>query len=489
MNRSSKKNAKRLTETAYKSGDRYYGGLPAEPKYEGPITPALYWKELIQYFKDTVEEYPEYSVIGTSPVAIVLRTPDGKETVDLRKFDALSSAEEAIEMASHYFDESLFENKNEQFDKKQKNPRCNINTDAGNVEQSIEMFNKLNSPVEGLCTNPVCGPMSESSVGNNTNSLKYEFIDSTYSYDELMNLIFSFTDTSRFQDQPKSELINFVLEHWDMWYLQDDFESWFESLVEELNESTDMYLSGKEKLMKTEDTLTEDSHTTSELPAPIDAFLQDIAQMFEVITYTDIVKHDYTSDEIRKLVSLRKAFRSITQEEAEDTDMLLQKIADEVVEIIRPETAVKNPDPTATVDPVEDTSETNIIQEEKRTQMINTTKLKETLDMNLTELQQAADRYLDVEINELMKAVLEKTSDMTREQLSRLVVLCRNFHALLEDYASTTITESDDAEYDDEFSSDFYESLEECSNIKTHKTLLGEATSDYEPDDMISTDM
>ena len=136
----------------YKSGDRYYGSLPAEPEYTGLGKTARYWKELTQYFKDTVQEYPEYFIIGSSPVALILRTPDGKETIDLTKFDALSDASEAIEMASHYFDESLFEAK-----KKKKNGAL-VNPDAGNVEHNIEMFNKMNSPIDGPCNNPVSGP-------------------------------------------------------------------------------------------------------------------------------------------------------------------------------------------------------------------------------------------------------------------------------------------------------------------------------------------
>lgn len=142
----------RESDFGYKSGDRYYGGLPAEPDYEGPGKRARYWKELIQYFKTKVREYPEYYVIGTSPVAVTLKTPDGKETIDLTKFDALADADEAIEMASHYFDESLFEAR-----KKKKNGAL-VNPDAGNVEHNIEMFNKMNSPVDGPSNNPISGP-------------------------------------------------------------------------------------------------------------------------------------------------------------------------------------------------------------------------------------------------------------------------------------------------------------------------------------------
>lgn len=65
----------------------------------------------------------------------------------------------------------------------------------------------------------------------------------------------------------------------------------------------------------------------------------------------------------------------------------------------------------------------------------------EDLDMSVTELQATADRYLDVEIDELMREILAQTGNMTRPQLSRLVRLCRNFYALLEEFASSNLTE------------------------------------------------
>lgn len=66
----------------------------------------------------------------------------------------------------------------------------------------------------------------------------------------------------------------------------------------------------------------------------------------------------------------------------------------------------------------------------------------EALDMSQDELRITAERYLDFEIGELMAELLEKTSTMSREQLSRLVRLCRNFYALLEEFASDSMTES-----------------------------------------------
>ena len=88
----------------------WYVGEPYDPYGGGSGKRALYYKELIQYFKDKVKDYPEYYIKSTTPTEIRLKTPDGIEAIDLCKFDALGDADEAIEMASHYFDESsIFE--------------------------------------------------------------------------------------------------------------------------------------------------------------------------------------------------------------------------------------------------------------------------------------------------------------------------------------------------------------------------------------------
>lgn len=236
----------RESDFGYKSGDRYYGGLPAEPEYDGPPKRARYWKELHQYFKEKVREYPEYYVIGTSPTAITLRTPDGKETIDLTKFDALSDADEAIEMASHYFDESLFEAK-----KKKKNGAL-VNPDAGNVEHNVAMFNKMNSPVDGPSHNPVSGPFG-GDVGG-------------------------------------------------------------ESMAEGLNEG---------------------NNVSSDLPTPIDGFLQDVAQMFGTISYVDITNHSYTPEDIKQLASLRRKFRVEARYNDDEAEARMQEIANEVATIIK----------------------------------------------------------------------------------------------------------------------------------------------------------
>jgi hypothetical protein len=73
---------------------------------------------------------------------------------------------------------------------------------------------------------------------------------------------------------------------------------------------------------------------------------------------------------------------------------------------------------------------------------IHNESLKETLDMSLEELQITADRYLDVEIDSLMRLILRKTDNMTSGQLSRLVKICRKFYATLEEFAYNNIAES-----------------------------------------------
>ena len=139
-----------LGESGYKSGDKYYGGLPADPDY-APIKSARYYKEITNYFENKAKDDPRYKVKGKSDIALVLATPEGDEVIDLTRFDALADAEEAIDMARHYVDETLTE-------AKKKNKKYNINYNAGNVEHNINMFNKMNSPVEGPTNNPVSGP-------------------------------------------------------------------------------------------------------------------------------------------------------------------------------------------------------------------------------------------------------------------------------------------------------------------------------------------
>ena len=160
------KRGKVMVESSYKSGDRYYGGLPSDSDYKGPGKDAKYYKELTAYFKKTAEEHPEYKVIGASPIVLILKTPDGKEKIDLTKFDNASSAEEAIKAASKHFDESLteaneLEKRAKKHKKKQKGlPMNGLNPNAGNVEINNKVFNAMNNVTNSPSTNPT-GPMGE----------------------------------------------------------------------------------------------------------------------------------------------------------------------------------------------------------------------------------------------------------------------------------------------------------------------------------------
>ena len=108
----------------YKSGDRYYGGLPAEPSYTD-IRDAKYWKELVQYFIDTVPNYSGYKIAGRSRVVVILDTPNGREKFDLREFDHLDSAEEAVKVLDDVF-------------------KSMVNTDSDDINESLEVYNGTN---------------------------------------------------------------------------------------------------------------------------------------------------------------------------------------------------------------------------------------------------------------------------------------------------------------------------------------------------------
>lgn len=143
---------KDINESAFKSGDRYYGGLPAEPDYKGPGKDAKYHKEVTEYFLQLADMHPEYKIKGRSPITIVIETPYGRKHIDLTQFDNCADEYDAIDAAK----ECLFESKKQ----KRKN-KMHINKNAGNVEYNVAMFNHMNNPAESPSTNP-CGPMAES---------------------------------------------------------------------------------------------------------------------------------------------------------------------------------------------------------------------------------------------------------------------------------------------------------------------------------------
>ena len=51
------------------------------------------------------------------------------------------------------------------------------------------------------------------------------------------------------------------------------------------------------------------NNVSNQLPSSVDSFLQDIAQMYGGITYSDIMDHQYSDDDIRKLKNASSRFR------------------------------------------------------------------------------------------------------------------------------------------------------------------------------------
>lgn len=84
--------------------------------------------------------------------------------------------------------------------------------------------------------------------------------------------------------------------------------------------------------------IQEGNGVSRQLPLGVDLFLQDIAQMTGAITYLDIMKHEYTEDDIKKLTNLRRRAHRYAAEVDDDNyeGYLSHVIAPKVVEIIKP---------------------------------------------------------------------------------------------------------------------------------------------------------
>lgn len=102
------------------------------------------------------------------------------------------------------------------------------------------------------------------------------------------------------------------------------YADWCDAVMSEVSRQ----LSNKEEL-------TEGNNVSSQLPPAIDSFLQDIAQMYETITYADIMKHQYSEEDMKKLTNLRRRFREEAQYNDEESDAIMQKIANKVALIIK----------------------------------------------------------------------------------------------------------------------------------------------------------
>lgn len=83
--------------------------------------------------------------------------------------------------------------------------------------------------------------------------------------------------------------------------------------------------------------LTEDSNgVSSQLPENVDAFLQDLAQMYGMIDYKDIMKHKYTEEEIKKLRNYERRFNAeIEYEGDKEADAIMRDIAEKVAKLVK----------------------------------------------------------------------------------------------------------------------------------------------------------
>lgn len=86
-----------------------------------------------------------------------------------------------------------------------------------------------------------------------------------------------------------------------------------------------------------DESLNEGNSVSGKIPPALDSFLQDIAQMYQTIDYGDIMDHDYTEDDIRKLNNLRRRFITWAQydEDDEEVKAKFDEIANKVAEILK----------------------------------------------------------------------------------------------------------------------------------------------------------
>lgn len=82
--------------------------------------------------------------------------------------------------------------------------------------------------------------------------------------------------------------------------------------------------------------VNEGNNVSRDLSPAIDEFLQDIAQMYGGISYGDIMDHNYTEDDIRKLSNLRRRANKWADEMMEDEfdDYMKSKIVPSVKSIL-----------------------------------------------------------------------------------------------------------------------------------------------------------
>lgn len=84
--------------------------------------------------------------------------------------------------------------------------------------------------------------------------------------------------------------------------------------------------------------LNEGNPVSHELPSSIDSFLQDVAQTTGQISYNDIAKFaesEFTSEDLKALKKLRRAYYDDTNWEDDDDDLVLNDIGKKVATIVK----------------------------------------------------------------------------------------------------------------------------------------------------------
>ena len=110
------------------------------------------------------------------------------------------------------------------------------------------------------------------------------------------------------------------------------------------------------------ESLNEGNPVSGKIPPALDSFLQDIAQIFGTIDYGDIMEHDYSADDIRKLNNLRRRFITWAQydEDDEEVKAKFDEIANKVAEILKSDKLEEAIDPSKALE-VKKNSDADVI--------------------------------------------------------------------------------------------------------------------------------
>lgn len=132
-----------------------------------------------------------------------------------------------------------------------------------------------------------------------------------------------------------------------------------------MNESRNLNKSKKSRLK-------EGNPVTDKLPGVVDSFLQDIAQFTNLISYRDIMNHEYTDAEIKRLKSLGRKWNREYEYAEDDPESaeIIKKIEKEVASIVKGDNSLTEESVDTAFDESEDEGTTELKEEP----------LKESLD-------------------------------------------------------------------------------------------------------------